>query len=204
MAKAQQAQALELPPINIKQFRIRLVGDSPLIVHAWSHKAKEQMLAKQMKRAKQGRVAKDPLADYADSLYWLSERPEVLTPESIAEGRFGFPVVGIKSAAVSAARWADGVKMTELRGAFHLQGEMAAIEGTPRMREDTVRVGMGTADLRYRAEFPEWSMEVAIRYNANVISPEQIANLLNIAGFGVGLGEWRAEKDGSFGLFHVE
>lgn len=201
---AKQTQTIELPGIDVRPLRVRLVGDSPLIVHAWSEKAKKEMLDKQMKRAKQAKAAKDPLRDYADSLYWLSERPAILTPEGIAEGRFGFPVVGIKAAAVSAARFVDGLKMTELRGAFHLQGEMATIQGTPRMREDMVRVGMGTADIRYRAEFPEWVIETTVRYNANAISPEQIVNLLDVAGFGVGIGEWRPEKDGSYGMFHCE
>ena len=40
--------------------------------------------------------------------------------------------------------------------------------------------------------------------NVNVLSVEQIINLFNVAGFGIGVGEWRPEKDGSYGLFHVE
>lgn len=63
---------------------------------------------------------------------------------------------------------------------------------------------MGTADIRYRGEFPEWSTEITLRYNANVLSPEQVANLFNVAGFAVGVGEWRPQRDGSFGMFHVE
>ncbi len=39
--------------------------------------------------------------------------------------------------------------------------------------------------------------------NSGAISAEQIANLLNTAGFGVGIGEWRPEKNGSYGRFHV-
>ncbi len=31
------------------------------------------------------------------------------------------------------------------------------------MREDMVRVGMGTADLRYRAEFSKWHAKVLVR-----------------------------------------
>jgi len=71
------------------------------------------------------------------------------------------------------------------------------------MREDMVRVGMGVADIRYRPQFDPWAAKVRIAFNAAAISPEQIANLLDIAGFGVGVGEWRPEKDGSFGRFHV-
>jgi hypothetical protein len=44
---------------------------------------------------------------------------------------------------------------------------------------------------------------VRVRFNANVLSAAQIVNLFNTAGFGVGIGEWRPEKDGQFGMFHV-
>lgn len=62
---------------------------------------------------------------------------------------------------------------------------------------------MGTADLRYRPEFSEWHAKLLVRYNANVLSESQILNLLNVAGFAVGVGEWRPEKDGQYGMFHV-
>lgn len=42
-----------------------------------------------------------------------------------------------------------------------------------------------------------------MRFNRNVLSAAQIVNLFNTAGFGVGIGEWRSEKDGHYGMFHV-
>ena len=36
-----------------------------------------------------------------------------------------------------------------------------------------------------------------------MLSAAQIVNLFNTAGFGVGIGEWRSEKDGQYGSFHV-
>jgi hypothetical protein len=71
------------------------------------------------------------------------------------------------------------------------------------MREDMVRVGMGTADLRYRGEFPRWWATILVRYNMAVLSEAQILNLLNTGGFAVGIGEWRPERDGMSGMFHV-
>jgi hypothetical protein len=53
-----------------------------------------------------------------------------------------------------------------------------------------VRVGMGTADIRYRGEFKTWSATVTVRYNARVLSADQVVNLFNTAGFAVGVGEW--------------
>ena len=97
----------------------------------------------------------------------------------------------------------------ELRGAYFLSsecGELAEIKGSiPEMREDMVRIGLGTADLRYRAEFREWHMDLVLEYNASGnLTLEQILNCVNAGGYSVGLGEWRPEKDGVFGRFHVE
>lgn len=195
--------AIELPRLDLRIMRVRLIGDSPLICHAWSEKAKLMMLNKQMKKAAQKKDAKSPEQDFCDSLYWLTEKPAAGSFQMPDDAKFGFPVIAFKAAATSACRFVEGIKMTEVRGAFHIQGEMAQIDGVPAPREDMVRVGMGTADIRYRGEFKEWSTDLTIRYNAAALAPEQIVNLLNVAGFGVGVGEWRPEKDGSFGMFHV-
>lgn len=189
--QGQVGSFVSVPRINVRRLQVTLVGDSPLISHKWSEKAKKEMLDKQMKVAKTAKAAKDPERDYRESLY------------EIPDGGYGFPCVAFKAAAVSACRFADGIKMTEARGAFHVVGELAPIEGEPEPREDMVRVGMGTADIRYRGQFPTWRTTLNIDYNADVLSPEQILNLFRLAGFGVGVGEWRPEKDGSYGRFHV-
>lgn len=188
----EKSVAIEVPKLEPRIAHITLVGDSPLITHAWSEKAKKQMLDKQMKKGKAGgKEAKDPEKDYYDSLYHLEG------------GKYGFPVVAFKAAAVRAAGQMDGVKMTNARAAFHIVGEYAEIDGTPEPREDMVRVGMGTADIRYRGMFREWRTTLTIRYNENVLSLEQIISLFNLAGFGVGVGEWRPQRNGSYGMFHV-
>ena len=188
---AETGIALSIPRIDVLQMEITLIGDSPLISHKWSEKAKKQMLDKQMKKAKAAKEAKNPEQDYKDSLY------------TFEDGSYGFPCVAFKAAAVGACRFAEGMKMTEARGAFHVVGELAKIEGEPSMREDMVRIGMGTADIRYRGEFKTWRTTLTIAYNTAAMSPEQIVNLLNIAGFGIGVGEWRPEKNGQYGRFHV-
>ncbi|MGJ2408928.1 hypothetical protein ACR8FJ_22455, partial [Salmonella enterica subsp. enterica serovar Paratyphi A] len=198
--------AIELPPLNLQMMDVVLIGDSPLIVHAWSLKAKLEMLGKQMKLPKGAKEAKDPKADFEASMYRFSDG-------------YGFPSVAFKAAAVTAATSVGGLTKIAARQAFAVIGEdadikgafegsvsrvnLARIHGTPQMREDMVRVGMGVADIRYRAEFPEWHARILVKYNANVLSEAQILNLLNVAGFAVGVGEWRPEKDGMNGCFHV-
>ena len=195
---------LVIPPIETKTFTVKLIGDSSLITHKWSAKAMKMILDKQTKKAGNGKEAKDPWADYCDSMYWLTDKPEKPTEEDIENARFGFPAKAFKACAIDAG-YQQGIipKKTTARGAFHIIGEMVEIEGRPQIREDMVRVGMGTADIRYRGEFPEWSVLLTIRYNPRAMSAEQIINLLNFGGFSNGVGEWRPEKDGDHGTFHV-
>lgn len=181
-----------LPKLDIRNIQIPIVGDSSLICHKWSEKAKSQIRGKQTGKATAGKELKNPEQDYRDSLYHLPG------------GGYGFPTIAFKNAAVSACTsLGKSVTKVQARQAFHVVGELARIEGEPQMREDMVRLGGTTADIRYRGEFLEWSTVIFVRYNARVLTDEQIINLFNTAGFAVGVGEWRSEKDGSHGLFHV-
>ncbi len=82
---------LEIPPIQKKQLTVRLIGDSPLITHAWAPKAIKEMLDRQTGEARQKKAPKNPEQDYYDSMYRLEG------------GGYGFPAVAFKSSAVTAA-----------------------------------------------------------------------------------------------------
>lgn len=207
---------VEIRELNIQEVPIRIVGDTSLIVHAWSEKAKRMMLEAQQKTTKtKAKDIRDPFADFMNSLYWLTEKPKEDTEEAFVKAiengaKFGFPVGAIKMAANSAAYRLGWVKnQMELRGSYFLKtdfGEMAEIKGcVPECREDMVRIGMGSADLRYRGEFKNWYMDMILQYNASGnMTLEQILNCVNAGGYVCGIGEWRPERDGSNGRYHVE
>lgn len=204
MAATSKSTTIEIPPLNIQRVQIPIVGDGPLIVHAWSRKAREQMLAKQMKKASAGKTAKNPWQDFCESLYWLDGMPEEPTESDVENGRFAFPAVAFKAAAITAVTTIGSVTKVLARQCFHIAAEMVEILGPPpSMREDMVRVGMGTADIRHRGEFQPWGAILQVDHNANVLSAEQVLSLFEAGGFGVGIGEWRPEKDGVSGRFHV-
>lgn len=214
---------IEIPAPKFEQFTLKIVGDTPLICHRWAEKAKMEILGKQQKKATTAKEIRRPMYEFAESLYWLSEKPNLdgLTDEEcqkvlaevIPHSKFGFPVTAFKSAALDAGfqqgvlkrnAGTNDLAKTTARGGFSIQGEFAVIEGTPTPREDMVKIGQGTADLRFRGEFKEWRTELLITYLANNLSIAQIVNLFMLAGFSNGIGEWRPAKDGSYGTFHVE
>lgn len=215
MAGKKEEAIVTIKPLDIKMVPIKIVGDTPLIVHAWSEKAKKMMLDAQMKTTKtKAKEARNPMDEFINSMYWLTPMPkstEDAFVKAVKKGaKWGFPVGAIKQAANSAAYRLGWVKnQMELRGAYFLKteyGDMARIEGdAPEMREDMVRIGMGSADLRYRAEYKTWEMNMVLQYNASGnLTIEQIVNCVNAGGYSVGIGEWRPERDGDFGRFHVE
>lgn len=215
MAKKETQELISIKPMEIQQIPIRIVGDSPLIVHAWSEKAKKQILDKQTKATTtKAKEARNPYADFIDSMHWLTEKPEPnpnAFEEAVKNGaKWGFPVTSIKQSANSTAyRLGWVANQTALRCSYFVEsefGELFEIKGSiPEMREDNVTIGMGTADLRYRAEFKNWYADVMLSFNASgIYTIEQIVNIINAGGYSCGLGEWRAEKDGIFGRYHVE
>lgn len=216
---------VNIPKMSQRVMTVTLVGDTPLIVHAWSEKAKKEMLGKQQKKAGEGKAVRVPLREFVDALYLLDEHGQRIeeTPEEfksitkdtqkaevyemLKKYKFGFPASALKLAMLDTS-YQQGLvtKKTTLRGAIHVMGEYLIIDGVPTMREDMVQIGgmSRVADLRYRPEFKQWRTTVTIAYLENATSAEQIVTYLEYSGFCGGLGEWRVSKDGSFGAFHVE
>lgn len=184
-----------IPKPNIQSLTVTISGTAPLIFHRWSEKAKKQILDKQMKRANKGREIRDPKKEYEESFYYNSDK------------KISFPALCIKQALVDSTRNVEGLTMTLIRGAVFVRGDkdgMIPVEYKEKiMREDMVRVGMGSADMRFRGQLNGWSMKFLIQYNADVLSAEQVINLLSLSGFSCGLGEWRPQKNGDFGTFEV-
>lgn len=223
MAKSE----ITIKPLRKDIVRLTVVGKTPLVVHDWSTKAKLEMLSKQ-RGTKTGRKhdIKIPVNDFMESLHWLTPQPalgkddedaERIWEEAVENGaKFGFPVTGIKQSIISGAYRAGlDVKMTEMRGVMFLKGATEAstvdyaeiVSAPPIMREDMVRVGgmSKSADIRYRAEFPEWEIPFYLEYHSDgKYTLEQILNMVGYGGFYTGIGEWRPEKDGQFGMYELK
>lgn len=189
---------IEIHQIAAETLLVPLVGTTPLIVHRFSEKAKRQMLDN-MQGRKSPKQAKDPQAEYEAAFYRLGD------------GGYGFPSLAFKAATVGGARFYSGVTMTALKQFMYLRGEvgddgraLTRIEGDPIMREDVVTVGRNGSDLRYRPQFSEWTATLEVTYVTSALTRGSVLSLIDAGGMGVGVGEWRPEKDGDFGTYRVD
>jgi hypothetical protein len=197
--QAPAPEAIAIDRIAAETIAVPITGLTPLIMHRFSEKARAIMLA-----AMQGQAIpkepKDPEAEYQAAFYRLRG------------GGYGMPAVAFKLATIGGARfYGRAVTMTALRQFLFFKGEPAQdgqslvrIEGDPRMREDVVTVGRGGHDLRYRPQFDQWSATLVIRYVTSALTRGSVLSLVEAGGMGVGIGEWRPERDGDFGTYAID
>ena len=196
--------------IELIEGSIHIIGTSPLIVHAWSTKAIREMYDKQTKQAKAPRAIKDPQADYESAAY------------KMPDGRHGFSVEAIKRSMKTAAMQTSIKEAGKIGQAIYMHGVrtmrptahdgassslhlIPLVSSVPVIREDLVRVGGASksADLRYRPEYEQWAMRIVYRLNPSIMSEDEMAGYLAQAGHGVGIGEWRSQKNGINGAFRL-
>lgn len=190
--------SINMKPIKLQTITLTIRGRSPLIQHQWSEKALREMRDKHAGKKTKDREARDLQAEADAAMY------------RTADGKPGIPAMAFKAALISAAHKDIGLEKTLVRKALFLNvSDGNAVlpfceHSEPFTREDCVRVGAGAPDLRYRPQFDNWSVRLTMECDADLLRTEDVVNLINRAGYGVGICEWRPEKGGEFGRFEVD
>lgn len=187
-------QKVRLVPLQIKVMKLKIRGTSSLLMSRLPPEVLEKIKGRQGGEAQLPLPPKNPDQCFRNSIHlmpgenrdgdWSKKPPKV-----------GFPAVGFKKAMVRAANDMD-VPMVLARRAFHVMDDA---DGLVELRFDEMRHHEAAArnssgsgvDIRHRAEFIGWECTLTIRYNASIISAEQVTNICSAAGFGVGVGEER-------------
>ena len=199
---ADATPVLHLERIQDVLIEVPIIGLTPLIPHKWSEKSLRMMRDKQMSSAgtlRAKKEPKDPDEEAEQSCYWLPD------------GRPGMPATAFKSAIVEASRYYEGVTMTMLKRIIFVEGEgpdvLVPVVGTKTLREDTPRNSGGTADLRYRFQFADWTATLRVRFVAEVLPPGSVFSLVDAAGRG-GVGDWRPgapkSNTGIYGTWRID
>lgn len=189
MGAASKSIVIEQP--KVQSVVLEVTGTAPLIQNAFGQKVIEQLLRKHMGHTVQ-REKKKPRE--------LIENAKV---RNIAD-RICIPPVAFKCTMLTASTAIKGLKKTQLRTQLFVVGNSIPITyetETPRM--DMVRTaGIGrTPDVRFRPQFEEWKARLEIQFG-DALSVQTVVDLLNRGG-SVGVGEWRPERNGTFGTFRV-
>ncbi len=186
------AEKISIKQPEIMSLAFEVQGTNDLIQNNFSQKSIEQMLRKHMGLTVT-RETKKP-REVIEQAKILNIKKEIcLSP------------VAFKSAMIAAASTVKSVKKTQLRIGMFVEGNSIPItydSMEPRM--DIVRVGGASKvpDVRFRPSFLGWKARLVVQYSADVYNAATVVDLLQRAGT-VGVGEWRPEKNGTFGTFRV-
>lgn len=187
--------------VGIQSLEITLVGrpGSPLVVHAFAEKAKQEIRDKQQKKAKKAKEERKPEAECEAAKYFDEK------------GRECAPITALKKSIISAASAFDDVTKVGLRQAVFVDSVLnpgsslvpiQTLDGKPAkgvMREDAVTIGINTRGLAYRPEYKEWKLQIRVEFNPRLVSQEQLLALVDQAGWGVGICEGRPERTSALG-----
>jgi hypothetical protein len=190
-----------ITPPNFQHLAINLRGTTPLVINRFSAKAMETIRRTQeagsTARSRKARESKD-----FDALFEGAKHVS-------DDGWEGIHAAAFRNGAISACR-ACGFKMTHAKLAFMvMQDGFDRVDGAPlvRLTEGAaeqwvapVRNKTGVIDLRCRPMYREWAATLRIRYDAGMLTADDVVNLIARVGLQVGIGEGRPDSKESAGL----
>ena len=194
----------KLMEMKSDEVTLRIIGTTPIIQHKWDVKNRDLIRRKKMGEKVKAREKCNPEQEFVSATYVGKNT-----------GKFGVPCDAIRQCMINAAHKDVGIEKTLVRKSVFILPEDEDVTelrdlvlfdqvDEPIMREDIVRVGSGSADLRYRPEFRNWSIKFTAELNTDDIPVESLINLINRTGFGVGIQEMRPEKGGTYGRFKID
>lgn len=203
MAFAKKEKVAITPP-NLQTAKFRIVGTSPLVQNKFSQRTLEGMAADQAAgpsaKKKTKREAKDFDRCVKEATHYSDEGWAGLPASAFRAGLIstcrllGFPMTLAK---LSVFVVADGYE----RDRFGVQPLVKITKGKPERTDFAVRNATGVADIRPRPMWAEgWEAVVAIRFDADQFTLEDITNLLARMGEQVGIGAGRPDSKDSAGM----
>jgi hypothetical protein len=198
---AETVQRIVVAPPNFQVARFRITGDSPLVIHRFSKKVKDQMLQK-MEAGKTASSKKERSPVNTDQVFEESYY-------NSKEGWTGFHAAALRCAAIDACRLVN-YKMTLAKMSIFVLADgwderepqipLVRIFGEPKKQMDMARVETGQPYITVRAAYYDWYAQPRIRWDADQFTLQDVTNLLTRVGLQVGIGEGRPFSKNSAGM----
>ena len=198
-----------IQPPNIRRATFTIEGTTPLIVNAFSSKAK--MMIRETQEA--GSTSKKGKKREPKDFQALYEGAKHISQK----GWCGIAASAFRCALISACRIC-GFQMTKAKLAVFIEADgfdkedgtplVQITKGEPHYSEHPVRLEKGGCDIRARPMWDSgWQAELTVRFDADQFTLGDVTNLLHRVGLQVGIGEGRPDSKKSagmgWGLFNV-
>jgi len=194
MIKQTNQTNVQLQPLQKEKIVVEITGTTPLLMEKMDMDVVERY---NLKKGKKLSEKDDKLEeDKYDAKKYFDDN-----------GKLGIPATAFLKGMTEVAPYIDGMDKKKVRGSVRILGDIIPIKYKEEFKDVKWgrTSGMTKAPRKIiRPKFTEWSCKLEIIFNATNISAEQIVNLLNWAGFQMGVGGFRPEKSGNFGQYEVK
>ena len=211
MSKKEEVVEIEFKPIEPKTVEVTIVGDTDLILHKMNDVTTKQLTDARKDKAKD-LTKPNEWEEIITAMHWLNGKPEEYSEEVLHDLLFGkdnapcITAFGLKKSFGEAlTRNKISTYSTEFRATVNVIGQkdnLVPIEFTEyHLDEKLMSPKKGAPVLVKLNRFSGWRATFKISFLENVYSLEQIVNVINLAGFGIGIGSGR---NSDYGRYHIE
>lgn len=207
MAKKNE-DIISIRPVEIGRARVHIVGDGTLCLNKMNNRNKRTLTDQRKDKAKSMEVPNE-WEDIITAIHWRDGDPTEFTEESLIDClKNNAPCItafGLKKswgqAVVRneidsyATKFDNAVNITAVNNLIPVSFSDHSVD------EKLMSPKRGAPVLVRLNLFSGWSADIDIMYTANVYSLEQIVNIINLAGFGLGIGSGRTS---GYGRYHVD
>lgn len=199
---------IELKPLGNRFMEVTIVGDGDLVLNKMNDVNAKSLMDKQKNKAKDTSVPNE-WEMIITSMHWRDGKPNDYTEEglvrALTENAPCITGFGLKKS------FGDAVVRNELdkyKTKFDAgvniisDGGLVPIKFAEHHIDERLMSPKKGAPVLVRLNrFSGWSAKFIVSYMESVYSAEQIINIINLAGFGLGIGSGRSS---GFGRYHVE
>lgn len=202
-----KTETIELKPLGIKFMEVTITGDGDLVLNKMSDPTARSLIDKRKDKAKD--ITKPNMwEEIITAMHWYSGKPTEFSEDSLkkalTENAPCITEFGLKKS------FGDAVVRNEIdkyKTKFDASVNVVSKGGLVPIKfsehyidEKLMSPKKGSPVLVHLNRFSGWSATFTVSYMESVYSAEQIINIINLAGFGLGIGSGRSS---GFGRYHV-
>ena len=203
-----KTETIEIKRIETKQVTVKIVGDGDLILNKMNDVSARQLTDQRKNKAKDLEVPNE-WEQIITALHWRDGKPTDFSEQGLIYAlKNNAPCItafGLKKSFGEAVVRNEIDKFkTKFDPSVNIiaKGNLIPIKFTEHYIDEKLMSPVrGKPVLVRMNRFSGWSAEFTIQFTENVYSLEQIINIINLAGFGLGIGSGRTS---GYGRYHVE
>lgn len=205
---AKKTEIIELKEINVKHAKVTICGDGNLILNKMNDVTVRTLTAERTGKSK-NLEKPNVWEEIITSMHWYKGKPTDFSEDGLVNAlKQNSPCItsfGLrKSFGDAVVRNGIDTYATKFMAGVNIiaEGNLVPITFAEHyIDERFMSPKKGSAVLVHLNRFSGWKATFDIAYVESIYSLEQIVNIINLAGFGIGIGSGRSS---GYGRYHVE